>query len=320
MSPPKPDCYRLRLLAVTAMLGGCSGLQPQAGTPGAIWQSHANGLGATHATSWSAQEMKSRKNLIYVADGGKVWIFPAKRNSAPIASITDGITSANGLYVDRGGSLYVANYVFDNSSVTAYAVGSLTPSVTYSEDLDRPLYPIIDSKGNLFVSNAGNGTVVEYLNGSTSAYQVLQTGGTEADGIDFDRKGNLYVAYRNGSYASIEKFAPGSIRGKSLGMQLSQPQGLIVANDGTILVVETGRANRIDEFLPTKKTPKLEIDVPGTPVQLAITETENTLFVSTLRGAIYVAPYPLEGPRLRQEVFGGYDTQGVALSNGQFFQ
>ncbi len=264
-----------------------------------------------------AHASKKHEPLIYVASGPEVWIFNERQNAYPIGGISDGVTGAYGLYVDARKTLYVAND--GNNTITAYPAGSLTPSATYSEDLSRPLYPIVDRDGNLFVSNADNGTVVEYRPGSVNAYRVLQTGGTEADGLDFDERGNLYVAYRHAGGAGIEKFAPGSKRGRSLGIALDQPQGLIVTERARILVVETGDTNRIDEFLPEGKRPELEVSVPGTPVELAITQGENELFVSALGGAVYVTPFPLRNPNLVQEVDGGYGTQGLALSNGQHF-
>jgi hypothetical protein len=88
------------------------------------------------------------------------------------------------------------------------------------------------------VSNQQGGTVVEYASGSTNAYKVLQTPGVEADGMDFDVRGNLYVAYRTNDrkrHGSIEEFASGSTQGKVLGRTLNEPQGLIVENSGNIL-------------------------------------------------------------------------------------
>jgi hypothetical protein len=213
--------------------------------------------------------------------------------------------------VTRSGNLiYVA--------AGGYARGSLTPFATYSQDLNYPLYPLVDSNGNLFVGNGGSGAIVEYRHGTTSVSRILQTAGVQVDGMDFDAKGDLYVAYRNGSgIGSIETFAPGSTQGKMLGMQLDQPQGLVIANSGVILAIETGAASRIDEFLPGSSTPQLEVAVSQTPVQLAITESESRLFVSTLNGPVYATDYPLIKPRLVQEVFGS--SQGVALSNGQYF-
>lgn len=130
------------------------------------------------------------------------------------------------------------------------------------------MFPIVDSGGNLWVSNANNGTVVEYPKGSSRAFQVLQIGASpapavEADGMDFDTQGNLYVAYRT-SYCcpggSIEEFTPGSTQGTILGMSLNEPQGVIVDKNGNIIVAETGtdpHVDRVDFFPPETTTPTL---------------------------------------------------------------
>jgi sugar lactone lactonase YvrE len=267
------------------------------------------------------------ERLVYVADDNQVLIFAEKgRNQPPIGDITTGIDYAYGLAVDRRGSLYVAND--GNNTVTVYPRGATSPSKTFSQDLARPLYPIADASLNLWVGNANNGTVVEYLHGQTKANQVLQTDGVEADGMDFDAQGNLFVAYRGSNgLGSIEEFLAGSSQGKSLGMTLNQPQGVVVTNSGTILTVETGGTDRIDVFPPGYQTPTLELGIKDIPTELAITKSELTLFVSSLdNGRIYVSQYPLLNPdghpnELHEKInVGNYGiVQGMALNNGQVF-
>ncbi len=288
----------------------------------------------TKERGWISPSVRFRRT-VYVADGTEILIFPqGPRNPAPIGKITDGVDSAYGLCIDRYGNLYVANQY--SNTVVVYPPGSTEPSQTYSDDLERPLYPEVDSNQNLWVSNADNGTVVEYKHGSTSPKQVLHTPGSEADGLGFDVQGNLYVAYRSGySYygsgtASIEEFNPHSGKGTVLGMSLDQPQGVVVTNEGTILTVETGgtsQTDRIDVFPPGYGVPTLEVGVKDIPTQLAIDSHENTLFVSSLdHGYIYASPYPLLNPNgspnvLREKIsVKNYGiVQGLALSDGQIF-
>ncbi|HEX3457707.1 MAG TPA: hypothetical protein VHR97_07100 [Candidatus Baltobacteraceae bacterium] len=262
--------------------------------------------------------------VIYVAANSSVLIFPERgRNPEPLGEITDGISGAYGLCVDGNGNLYVANQ--SNNTVTKYLRGSTSASVVYSQNLDRPLYPIVDAQGDLFVSNANNGTVVEYLAGSTDAHEVLQTLGREADGMDFDAQGNLYVAYRFYNGGSIEKFAPGSTQGQVIGMTLNSPQGVQVSSAGTILAVETDGTNRIDVFPPGYTSPVLEVPVPQTPTELALTANEHKILVSTFSmGTIYVSPYPLLNPNgspnvlhEKLDVTESGPVQGIALSNGK---
>jgi sugar lactone lactonase YvrE len=275
------------------------------------------------------------RRLLYVSQeyASDVVIYPEKGDRRkPIGMITAGVNDPWGLYIDNHGTLYVANqgnYYSSTSTVTAYSAGSTSPSLTFSQDLSRPLYPIVDSSGDVFVSNAGGyttsepsyaqgGTVVEYRSGSTSAYQVLQTPGIEADGMDFDQQGNLYVAYRTSDgTGSVEEFAAGSTQGKVLGMSLNQPQGLLIDNVGNIVVVETGDTNRIDVFPPGQQTPSVEVPIANTPNQLAIRQTEPRLFIAAEGGTVYGIKYPFLRTHPRPYVKEKLNSviQGVALSN-----
>ncbi|HEY2474921.1 MAG TPA: hypothetical protein VGI19_08975, partial [Candidatus Cybelea sp.] len=204
----------------------------------------------------------ARQRLVYVASTFEVFIFPAKRNAAPVGEIKDGIYSAYGICLDRYGNLYVVNR-YEND-VVEYPPGATEPSQKYTQALARPLYPAVDSRGNLWVTNSENGTVVEFAAGQNAATQILQTPGVEADGLAFDPTGNLYVAYRTSSKGtgSIEEFPDGSLQGTILGMTLNQPQGLAVTNTATMLAVEAGKTRRIDVFPPGYEEPILEVSVP----------------------------------------------------------
>ncbi|HEX3671466.1 MAG TPA: hypothetical protein VHT92_07170, partial [Candidatus Cybelea sp.] len=194
---------------------------PRKGPISAGWLSPSLRSGTSGPVAYVAQE-----------NNDDVLIYPeVGTNQAPIGQITSGISEPWGLWVDKNGNLYVAD---SSGKVTVYAPGSVTPSATYTKDLYRPLYVIADQFGDVFAGNgngSNGGTVVEFLPGSADAHEVLKTPGTEADGMDFDQQGNLYVAYRGGAkrggLGSIEKFAPGSTQGQVIGMKVHQPQGLV---------------------------------------------------------------------------------------------
>ena len=102
-------------------------------------------------------------SYLYMADeyDSQIDIFPSTgRNQPQVGTITAGVDLPYGIWFDRGTqSLYVANQ--SNNTVTVYPYGASQPSLTYSQDLNRPLFPMVDRSGDLFVSNANNGTVVE---------------------------------------------------------------------------------------------------------------------------------------------------------------
>lgn len=241
---------------------------------------------------------------LYIADeyDNQIDIFPSTgRNQPQVGTITAGVNLPYGIWFDRGTqSLYVANQ--SNNTVTVYPYGATQPSLTYSQDLNRPLFPIVDRSGDLFVSNANDGTVVEYLAGSTNAYQVLQTPGVEADGMAIDHHGDLFVAYRTcpSGDGSIEKFAAGSSQGRVIGMSLSDPQGVTVDYKGNIIVDETGTANnritQIEVFPPGMKSPSQIVPMPGgdLPIELLLDCDQKHLYVASLySGAALGADYPL---------------------------
>jgi hypothetical protein len=269
--------------------------------------------------------------VVYAAVEGdnEVLIYPeVGTNQAPIGKITNGISAPWGLWVDKNGNLYVAN---SSGKVTVYPPGSVDPSATYSKDLYRPLYVIADQAGDVFAGNGNGtkgGTLVEFLAGSSSVHEVLKTPGTEVDGMDFDQQGNLYVAYRGGmkrdGLGSVEKFAPGSTQGEIIGMKVHQPQGLIVDNEGNVLVAETSQRWRaIALFRPGKTRPTLRLKLPtgSDPTQIAITADESELFAGSFQNNdLYVTPYPLT----KASAWTALDQipnqlEGVALSNGQGF-
>jgi len=223
---------------------------------------------------------------LYLADeyNSQIDVFPLAGNKqAQIGMITDGVSTPYALWNDAHKYLYVANQ--GNNTVTRYGYGGTTPLKTWSQDLSRPLYPIVDSYGNLFVGNANNGTIVEYKSGSTSAYQVIQTPGVEVDGLAFDQQGNLYAAYRTApeGSGSIEEFAPGSTQGQILGMDLDQPQGLIVDTSGNIVVAITGGPNSLLVFPPGSQTPSTTLPLPdkNTPTQVMIDKIQAFLYDSS---------------------------------------
>jgi DNA-binding beta-propeller fold protein YncE len=262
------------------------------------------------------------KAYLYIADqsNNQIDIFPLHGNNQPqVGTITAGMNFPYGLWYDRGAhELYVANQI--GNTVTVYAHGSSQLSRTYSQSLSRPLYPIVDRHGELYVGNANGGTVVEYLAGSTNVYQVLQTPGTEVDGMALDKQENLYVAYRSSGQGSIEEFAPGSTQGQILGMTLDEPQGVVVDPRGNIIATETGPTNRIDVFAPGSQIAKLEVPMAsgGVATELALDCNEEILYVSSFsNGTAYGVNFPLPGQSLfvKDQVSG--IIQGVTIDNNQ---
>jgi hypothetical protein len=310
-----------------ATLASCGGSQPPVGAPGAIAQTHA-----THQPSSSGRSLlhvfgsypPRSKALLYVANDYpfSVDIFPLTGPNQPqIGSITSGVSRPLGLSVDSNKSLYVANephLSYGWGTVTVYPYRSTAPSMTYSK-VGRALYAIADSKGHVFVSGqnnwAGVGHILEFNAGRNRAIARVRLG-SETDGMAVDGQDDLYVAYRGKVSGSIAEFGPDLTNRRYLGVSIDQPQGLLVDNAGNIIVVESA-ADRIDVFPPGAKTPSVTVAISGIGnlAELAMQNSEKTLWVSSLGGYVYSMPYPLTAstvPTEYEKITGS--PQGIAVS------
>ncbi len=243
---------------------------------------------------------QSGESLLYVGNDNSyaVDIFPlAGPNQKQLGSISNGVVYPWGLSLDANNSLYVADRT--NGTVSVYPYGSSSPSMTYSKGVHEPLYALADSAGHVFVSGRdpgrhNRGHVFEYNVGTNVpiAHKLL---GSEADGMAEDGQGNLYVAFRRtGPNCSIAEFGPGLSNKRLLGMTIDQPQGLVLDSAGNLVVVESA-FSRIKVFPPGATTPSVTITLSGIGnlAQLAMQNSETTLWVSSEGGYVYSMPYPL---------------------------
>jgi hypothetical protein len=238
-----------------------------------------------------------------------VKIFPESGfNPAQIGAITEGISNSYGLFVDENRDLFVANL----ATIAAYHPGGLSPYIVY-KDRARPMYVVKDHDGRVYAAN-GDGTITEYPPRQTRPDRTIHTPGVEADGINLDDSGNLYVAYRDSSgMGSVEKFRPNSRRGRILGMQLDQPQGLQLDHLGNILVVDTGK-DVVDIFPPGSQTPSQVVAAGFGVTQVVLREAGNNMYVSDWNnGIVSISHYPPGKFQPKIETNDGM--QGIALSN-----
>jgi DNA-binding beta-propeller fold protein YncE len=244
---------------------------------------------------------QSGEPLLYVADDyvPAIDIFPLTGpNQKQIGSISNGVDYPWGLSVDSNNSLYVANGGYGGGTVTVYPYGSTSPSITYSP-MYRALYALADSAGHVYVSGYNRhhqGHVLEFKAGRNHVIAQQQLG-SETDGMAEDGQGNLYVAYRGlGKLreSSIAEFGPGLKHMRHLGMKFDQPQGLLVDRVGNIVVVESV-TDRIDVFPPRATTPSVTVTISGIGnlAELAMQNSETTLWVASEGGLVYSMPYPL---------------------------
>lgn len=322
--------YRYALsIAAAALLAACGGSQQigQTASPqlqGDAASSRSPGSAVSHRASRPLPRYpQSSQPLLYVANDYpfSIDIFPLTGPNQPqIGSISNGVDNPWGLSLDANKSLYVANEPhgsYGYGTVTVYPYGSTTPSMTYSK-VGRALYALADSTGHVFVSGENDhqwGHVIEF-NADRKRVIAHKPLGSETDGMAEDGQGNLYVAYRGKASGSIAEFGPGLTNKRHLGIRIDQPQGLLVDRAGNIIVVESA-ADRIDVFSPGATTPSVTVTISGIGnlAELAMQNSETTLWVSSLGGYVYSMPYPLTPstvPTEYEKITG--EPNGIAVS------
>lgn len=180
----------------------------------------------------------------------------SKKNPSPVATITDGISSATeGLFADSAGNLYVVESGANN--VTVYPKGSDTPSMTYTQDLEFPQDVAVDSKGTVYVTSTPNNLIVEYPKGSTTPSLAFSPPGpsTGPVGLALDKRDNLYVT----TGVHIYRFPAGKTQGKVLPYQIPgmypYPCGLAFDSKGRLFVSNLGSPYAIYGFAGKSPTP-----------------------------------------------------------------
>jgi hypothetical protein len=98
-------------------------------------------------------------------------------------SASDHLNNPYHLVFDSSGSSYIADYYnhrvqkFDGSSIGTTVAGQASgQSGTGSYYLNQPTYVLIDSSGNLYVSDSQNHRVQYFANGSMNGVTVAGTG------------------------------------------------------------------------------------------------------------------------------------------------
>jgi|HubBroStandDraft_1064217.scaffolds.fasta_scaffold92450_2 sugar lactone lactonase YvrE len=299
-----PPAALALLCGTAALAAGCSGASgPAAGIPGALapssiakttsFASHDGMLVPRELMlpsiqghikpGWLSPLAKAAKNVLYVADqpSGAVYIYDQKgSDQAPIGSITDGISGVDGLYVDAHKTLYACN--FGGGTVTVYPAGSTSPSETLT-GAGSPIDVAVAKTGTVYVANFNegtNGTVLVYPKGQTTPTSTLVTYGSGAfpEGMTVDSKGDLYVAFNDGT-GQVEEFASGSGSGTNLGIHVGYVGGLTMDKSGDLLLVDQN-VPAVDVFPPGATSPSQQIEGFKLGFDVAINKKNTDIYVS----------------------------------------
>jgi len=300
------------LLAVTA----CSGAAP-------VLSGAAPGQ-ADMATRVSGDITPPYTGQIFVSAGrvghggilNEVDIYQKGPAHALLGKITKGISGANGMTMDAAGNLYVSNV--GNATITKYAPGSVTPSVTYRSQLTNPLTLTMGTDGTLYAVNyypPGQGSAIfEYAPGATSPTTKIKLPGG-AEGMALDANNNLYVGY-NTNFSEVIKFAPGSKTYVDTGIRVGFVGCVLVDNKGNLLVCDQ-IAPSINVYKPGATTPFKTISTSGmvNPYLAAFGKDYARLYVADSASSTFdIFDYP--SGTLAGQIQRTNTSYGVAVTPG----
>jgi hypothetical protein len=290
-----------------------------AGDNGVLGNSRRSQATAAGISGWLSPQAAAAKSRLFVADqpNQRVDIFPqgGGPNPAPIGQITDAIGGPDGLFVDGQGTLYVCNFGFGN--VTEYPKGQTTHSATLTGSIG-PKYVVAGVDGTVYVSDfasGSNGRVLEYAGGSTTPTTTIPFQ-TFPAGLALDKHNKLYVAFGDANNNDVEvlKFAPGSTKGKNLGIHLkfANAGGATFDKSGNYLLDDQSLPG-VDVFPPGATQPSQQIKGFSLAYQIALNHRDTHLYVSDPVGSVSEVAYPSGTPikTISNSLSGAY---GVATS------
>jgi hypothetical protein len=179
-------------LTVTLItLADCGGSQPPIG---AMPQTSPRATYANRGASWMLPEAKKINELLYVGDGGGVYVYNYETGTQ--VGTLSGFNNTNGDCVDGKGDVLLTTSIGSTGAVLEYAHGGDSPIETFNTD-GHPIGCSIDSAGDLAVNNGvpGGGGDVEVWKGASgipTSYENEQDC-NEMWPPGYDNKGNLYM-------------------------------------------------------------------------------------------------------------------------------
>jgi hypothetical protein len=183
-----------------------------------------------HHRGWMAADANAKHVWMYIASipDNQVAVYDLDKVGIPqIGTIKDGISTPFGIVVDAQGNVYVANQ--NAGTVTVYAPGTTSPSLTISGGLQSPVGLAVDTNGDVYVGNQGSAPSVQvYAQGQTSPYRTI-TGPliVHPGPLTFDDARNFFLVDNSTGVAEIPF---GSQNLQSLGLQgITYPSGVAVA-------------------------------------------------------------------------------------------
>jgi hypothetical protein len=233
--------------------------------------------------------------VLYISDFRSVLLY--KNGSYKHAgSITKGLVSPDGDYVDAAGNFYVADY--DGAYIQEYKSGGKSPSFTYRHGMIDPTNVSVDTHGNVYEADYNGWYVNEYAQKSNAVINSCSPGGG-VEGVAVDANGDVFVDYNQSSYGMgrIAEYKGGlaGCNETTFSVSLDFAGGMVLDAHGNLIVVDQ-TAPAVDVIAPPYSS------ISGTcgsgylaPFMVTLNKSNNLAFVTDLYD-VYVVDYPSCSP------------------------
>jgi DNA-binding beta-propeller fold protein YncE len=206
----------------------------------------------TKRRGWMRPDADPNHTWMYLSGFGNdtVGIYDLDRLGTPkIGEISRGLNGPAGITLGAQGNLYVVNFL--GATVTIYAPGATTPSLTLSQSLTVPVGVAVDASGNVYVTNSTpSPSIVVYPPGQTAPSQTIASDLIIApNAITFDGRGNLYFS---DEYSLISEIPKGQQTPISLGLQgIHNASGIAIDPlSGNLFVSTLNDGSAVHVFAP----------------------------------------------------------------------
>jgi hypothetical protein len=189
--------------------------------------------------------------------------------------------------------VYVLN---DDAPLTAYVPWSTTPVVSIAQSGLKSGLMVLDSQGNVYVSNSNAGSVTEYAPASTTVLRSITGLNTPEGGLAVDAAGDIFVEENE---VDVKEFTPtgGNAASRTLsGTGIAKPYGLAVDGAGNLYVSNFQGSSGVSIFgsNPTSTALSAEFDAGMSgPIDIKF-DASGSMYVCNYSGANvteYAAPF-----------------------------
>lgn len=234
------------------------------------------------------------RNLLYVlaAEQGVIKVIELSSGRLQDQIRVPMMVRPSFMAVDQDGdSAYLLDQATDYVSRVDLASGSLAAQVRVAERLDFAVF--LDDQQRLAVSSERAQKVFLLDKATLQSQQTIQVG-TDPQGV-LSYQQHLYVAGGRANTVSLHNVNNGATLRQAVGLGPSR----LLAHDRTIFAANA-KGGSIALLLPEQLTVLKEINIGGSPGEMAISTLQNWLYVNDDKGSVAVVD--LTGQRLMDRI------------------